>query len=157
MLLATDTGQSLYHPLLMLIGLLATIALLILAGLTRRRNKHRNKWRHRSVGLFAGATACYTYGLLRTFRLETGYHNCTYERYGQFDGFRLPELVSSTDSLFPISSVCSWKDGVTIDIVPWYVNPALIAFLAAATACAATAVYQGRNGRHMRTDKENNI
>ncbi|WP_146252331.1 hypothetical protein [Streptomyces carminius] len=151
--MATDTGQSVLLLALLPAGLLVGCALLVLA-LWKGRGERRNVWAARSALLLAGAVACHTLGLLHVVRLESAYHDCTYERYGVHDKYGVPEFTDSADRLFPVGSVCSWEDGVTIELVPRYVNPAVMVFLTGAFGCAvAAAARRGRHGRPVHTER----
>ncbi|MFD9029741.1 hypothetical protein ACFVZW_01050 [Streptomyces sp. NPDC059567] len=48
---------------------------------------------------------------------------------------------SITESGFPLSQVCHWRDGTSVDLVPAWVNPLLYAGLTAVVVCSALAVY----------------
>ncbi|WP_314252551.1 hypothetical protein [Streptomyces sp. DSM 40907] len=47
---------------------------------------------------------------------------------------------SVAQTRFPLSTVCGWKDGTTIDLVPAWVNPLLCLCAAAAVVCAFMAL-----------------
>lgn len=47
---------------------------------------------------------------------------------------------SITETLFPLSRVCKWTDGTTVDLVPSWVNPVLFVCAAGVALCAATAM-----------------
>ncbi|GAA2384758.1 hypothetical protein GCM10010420_03840 [Streptomyces glaucosporus] len=143
--LATDTGQGPLHWLLLLAGPTAAAVLLAAARGLRRRGSRRGAWAGRSASLLAGAVACHTVGVLFMLRLENAYHTCNEERFGFPDGSGIPPLVENEDSLFPVGSVCTWADGHTVDLVPWFVNPATGLLLAGAAVCAALAL--ARTGR----------
>ncbi|NEB04489.1 hypothetical protein [Streptomyces sp. SID13726] len=47
---------------------------------------------------------------------------------------------SITESAFPLSHVCRWSDGTTVDLVPAAINPLLYACLAGTALCSVLAV-----------------
>jgi hypothetical protein len=59
----------------------------------------------------------------------------------------LSSYQSITWDLFPLKNLCQWSDGTSTELVPWYVNPIMFAFLAAATAFFALAIEAARHNR----------
>ncbi|MGW5650970.1 hypothetical protein [Streptomyces humi] len=49
-----------------------------------------------------------------------------------------PESI--TESAFPLSHVCRWGDGTSVDLVPGWLNPLLYAALTGVVVCSALAV-----------------
>ncbi|MFG2459120.1 hypothetical protein ACGFWE_18920 [Streptomyces sp. NPDC048523] len=47
---------------------------------------------------------------------------------------------SITDGAFPVSRVCRWSDGTTVDLVPAAINPLLYACLTGVAVCSVLAV-----------------
>lgn len=138
--MATDTGQGPFHWLLLPVDPLLTAVLFSVAFRLRRREGRGGGWSSLSVAFLAGAAACHTVGVFALVRLENAYHTCNEERFGLPDGSGIPRLVDTEDGLLPVTSVCSWEDGVTIDLVPWFVTPAMAVFLAGAAVCGAMAL-----------------
>ncbi|MDH6137697.1 hypothetical protein P3T37_007130 [Kitasatospora sp. MAA4] len=47
-------------------------------------------------------------------------------------------------TLLPLSHVCRWRDGTSVDLVPGWLNPLLALCLAAAIGCVVLAVRSAR-------------
>ncbi|MER7661315.1 hypothetical protein [Streptomyces sp. NPDC096193] len=146
--LATDTGQNL--PATALVVVLGVIALFPLCGhlvttVIARRGLRAptGPGTARTVALWCLTLALglYVYGVLCCVRLENAYHACMLERYGRPGLSGGPALVSNHDSLFPVASTCTWSDGYTLDVVPFFVNP-----LTAVLVCGAVVTWAGAKG-----------
>lgn len=55
-------------------------------------------------------------------------------------------------SAFPLSYRCLWQDGTSKELVPGYVNPLVVAFLAVAVCCAALALITAARRREVSTE-----
>ncbi|WP_153531404.1 hypothetical protein [Actinomadura macrotermitis] len=100
--------------------------------------------RRRAAAAFAAAAALlFLTGLFRTASLEREYHTCTQWRYGVPDG-RFPDLIDMDRRLFPPQATCRWKDGHTLNRVPWPIGAGLPLLLAASAITAASARHSKR-------------
>ncbi|CAM5259722.1 MULTISPECIES: hypothetical protein [Streptomyces] len=54
---------------------------------------------------------------------------------------------SVTETAFPLSHECRWNDGITIDLVPAWVNPVVFVFAAGFVLCSAKAVHAAITSR----------
>jgi hypothetical protein len=78
------------------------------------------------------------------------YHTCTNNRHEAeaWDGSDGFEGARST--VVPLSEICSWDDGYTLEIVPGWVNPVVGTFVASfslATAGAITGAVMSRRSK----------
>ncbi|WP_129666055.1 hypothetical protein [Phytoactinopolyspora endophytica] len=113
-------------------------------------------WVHLIAVFFAvGAVFVYLFGLLGLVRLEYDWRECTNWRYGTYERSGPPAFVRLDDSYFPLSAVCHWDDGSTLDHVPAFVNPAVALCIAATITAVAIIVFQNRRERRDMIDDGN--
>ncbi|MBB5787543.1 hypothetical protein [Jiangella mangrovi] len=62
------------------------------------------------------------------------------------------DLVEARSTLVPLSEVCRWDDGYTLDIVPGWVNPVVGAYVASFSLATAGAITGAVRSRPHRSD-----
>lgn len=79
---------------------------------------------------------------------------CLVERAAQFgpQSYRTPDAdIKITSRYFPLSRVCAFPGGPSVELVPGWTNPLLVTALAGVVACGAGAVRAGSSSRSSRT------
>ncbi|MFD5416046.1 hypothetical protein [Streptomyces nojiriensis] len=79
---------------------------------------------------------------------------CLEECAAQFgpQSYRTPDAdIKITSRYFPLSKVCTFPGGPSVELVPVWTNPLIVAALAGVAACGAGAVRAGSSSRSPRT------
>lgn len=79
---------------------------------------------------------------------------CLEERAAQFGprSYRTPDGdMKITSRSFPLSKVCDFPDGTSVELVPVWTNPLIVIALAGVAACGVGAVRAGSSSRSSRT------
>ncbi|MFB7260304.1 hypothetical protein [Streptomyces nojiriensis] len=79
---------------------------------------------------------------------------CLAEQAAQFgpQSYRTPDAdIKITSRYFPLSTVCTFPGGPSVELVPVWTNPLIVAALAGVAACGVGAVRAGSSSRSSRT------
>jgi hypothetical protein len=130
---------------------IACLALLIWSALYHRaapqapdgssalRNPHRHVGSMSFLLLAAALSLVYGFWAGRFLDLRPVDEYCARKPFSSYP--------STSWGLFPLERSCQWSDGTSTDLVPWYVNPVMFAFLAAAVFSFALAIQAALHNR----------
>ncbi len=133
----------------MLLGILALVGVLLTAGFAARRYRPQRRGsvnRPYDRVRRTGGPSLWIKGLALSVAVAvptfiTG-AMAGFSQVGEICGVEAgrERADSVAQTRFPLSTVCGWKDGTTLDLVPAWVNPVLCLCAAAAVVCAFMAL-----------------